>query len=182
MMHQKIVMFLLLSLLTIGSAFSQIYFSDNGEIEFDSDAPLEMIKASSKQLKGSINTSNQFAFIVKIISFEGFNNGLQKDHFNENYMESEKFPKATFTGKIIENINFEADGVYNVRAKGKLNIHGVEQIRIIKSKLTIKDGIIKLTSKFKVPLVDHNISIPKIVAKKIATEINVTINATLKEK
>jgi len=183
MLQKKTFIFLLFTFLINGSIFSQQYTLNNGEIEFNSNAPLELIKASSNQLKGSIDPiNNQFAFIVKIVSFDGFNNDLQKDHFNENYMESDKYPKATFSGKIIEKIDFDKDGVYNVRAKGRLNIHGQNQIRIIKAVLTIKNGTIKLTSKFRVPLEDHNISIPKIVNKKIATEIDVVISSTLKKK
>ena len=112
-------------------------------------------------------------------SFEGFNGPLQKEHFNENYLESLKYPKATFAGKIIEKIDFQKDGTYPVRAKGKLSVHGVEQERIIKSSLEIKGDRLVVRSTFTVPLSDHAISIPKIVHQKIAEEIEVTVEATL---
>ncbi|MEZ4888401.1 MAG: YceI family protein [Chitinophagales bacterium] len=151
---------------------------NSGTIYFKSDAPLELIEAQSKSLKGIIDTKQRtFAYTVSIESFEGFNSPLQREHFNENYMETNLFPKATFSGKIIENVDFESDGVYEVRAKGKLNIHGVEQERIIKATLQINGGQMEVHSKFTVPLTDHNITIPRIVEQKIATEIYVEINA-----
>lgn len=159
---------------------SQLYRIKEGRIHFKSEAPLELIEASSTKLKGLIRIEDQtFAFSVANTSFEGFNSGLQREHFNENYMESTRFPNCTFSGKIIEPIDFTKDGLYTVRAKGKLSVHGVDVERIIKSSLTIKGNTVSVQSEFIVPLQDHNITIPKIVNQKIAEEINVTIDATL---
>jgi hypothetical protein len=156
------------------------YTTDKGELYFVSNAELEVIKASSTNVKGVIvPESNQFAFSVSIPSFQGFNGDLQRVHFMENYMESDQYPKATFAGKIIEQVDFTQDGTYEVRAKGELDIHGQKQIRIIKSKVIIKNGIVYVESHFTVPLADHSISIPKIINRKIATEINVTLKAFL---
>lgn len=156
------------------------FSSDNGEIRFTSNAQLEVIRASSSQLKGIIDSSNnQFAFRVNILSFQGFNSSLQRDHFNENYLETEKYPTASFVGKIIEQIDWSADGTYDVRAKGELEIHGQKQTRIIKSKVTIRNGKVDIESVFFVPLSDHNISIPRIVSQKIATEIEIRIKAPM---
>src|SRR3954471_15842207 len=75
---------------------------EKGEINFASNAQLELIKASSRELKGIIDpTNNQFAFRVNTRTFQGFNSSLQRDHFNENYIETEKCPTAIFSGKII---------------------------------------------------------------------------------
>jgi polyisoprenoid-binding protein YceI len=159
------------------------YTVKKGEIAFISNAELELISASSQKLQGIIDASNnQFAFSVPINSFMGFNSELQRVHFNEKYMESELYPNATFTGKIIEQTDFSKDGTYEVRAKGDLDIHGQKQIRIIKSKLVIANGTITINTSFKVPLADHNISIPSIVNQKIATEIVINVNATLIRK
>jgi polyisoprenoid-binding protein YceI len=158
-----------------------LFKCENGSVTFKSDAPLELIQASSNKLRGVIDpANNSFAWAVDVRSFDGFNGHLQRDHFNENYLESENFPRLTFTGKIIESIDYQKDGVYTVRAKGKLFIHGKEQERIIKSQMEIKKGILKIKASFDVPLTDHNISIPKIVNQKIAEEINVTVSAELK--
>jgi polyisoprenoid-binding protein YceI len=120
-----------------------------------------------------------FAFAVNITSFAGFNSPLQKEHFNENYMESNLYPTASFSGKIIEDINFTTDGTYSIRAKGNLTVHGVVQERIIKVELTIKDGKINVASNFTVLLSEHNIPIPKVVHEKLASEIKVEVKAEL---
>ena len=170
--------------LVVGSAYTllpvQLYRITEGRIHFKSEAPLELIEASSTKLKGLIKTEDQtFAFSVANESFKGFNSALQREHFNENYMESARFPNCTFSGKIIEPVDFTKNGTHTVRAKGKLSVHGIDVERIIKSTLTINNGEIKVQSSFIVPLQEHNITIPKVVYQKIAEEINVEINATL---
>ncbi|RZL40117.1 MAG: YceI family protein [Pedobacter sp.] len=157
-----------------------VFECQNGTIHFVSEAPLELIQANSKQMKGVLRTQDQgFAFSVANSTFEGFNSPLQKEHFNENYMESKVYPKISFRGKIIEPIDFSKKGSYKVRAKGMLNAHGVDQERIIQADLVVNDKTVKISSRFNVLLQDHNISIPKIVYQKIAEEITVDVNATL---
>jgi len=160
-----------------------IYNVNNGSIAFRSDALLELIKANSNELKGVVEVEKkQFAFKVRTASFTGFNSPLQKEHFNENYMESNTFPYASFEGKIIEDIDLNTDGTYNVRAKGNLTIHGVTQERIIKSELQVKNKIVYLKSNFSVLLADHNVTIPKVVHEKLASEIYIEVKATLVSK
>jgi polyisoprenoid-binding protein YceI len=165
----------------VGVLAQKKYSIEKGEIRFASNAELELIKASSATVQGLLDPSTgQYAFTVDIKTFRGFNSELQREHFNEKYLESEKYPKAKFSGKIIEQIDFTAEGTYDVRAKGDLEIHGQKQTRIIKSKLTILNGSMTIESHFMVPLADHNISIPSIVSQKIATEIAVDFQSTLK--
>jgi len=175
---------LLILMLSIGTtSFAQVFDAVKGVVNFRSDAPLELIKASSKELKGKLDASKKtFAFMVKMRSFEGFNSPLQKEHFNENYLESSQYPDAYFSGKIIEDIDFTQNGTYTVRAKGNLFIHGIQQERIIKSTITIDNGTIKIVSNFTVQLSDHNIPIPKVVHEKLASEINVEVTADMKSK
>jgi len=157
-----------------------IYKQVKGQVAFTSDAPLELIKAATDKVQSVIDSDKQtFAFAITIASFQGFNNPLQREHFNENYMESDAYPKATFSGKIIERVNFGANGTHKVRAKGTLNIHGVETERIIEAQLEVKGERLFIKSTFDVPLADHNIKIPKIVNQKIATEIHVVVEAEL---
>ncbi len=156
------------------------YSTTNGEISFASNAELELIKAASTQLQGLIDPqNNQFAFSIDIKSFRGFNSELQREHFNEKYLESELYPRGKFAGKIIEDVDFTADGTYEVRAKGDLDIHGVKQTRIIKARITTKGSTIKIQAHFTVPLSDHNIEVPSIVKQKIATEIEVDVLANM---
>ena len=162
---------------------NSVYIVKKGQVVFHSNAKLELIKATSSQLKGVIDAEKRvFAFTIDMKSFDGFNSPLQKEHFHENYMESDKFPVATFTGHIIEEDDFTKDGNYNVRAKGKLTIHGVEQERIMQGDLTVKGGIIKLVCLFTVSLAEHDIKIPRIVHEKLASEINVAVNAEFVKK
>lgn len=149
-------------------------------VSFASEAPLETIFAESNQLRGIIDTSkNTFAFSVALVTFHGFNSPLQKEHFNENYMESELYPTASFSGKIIEDIDYSEKGIFEVRAKGVLNIHGVKQERIIKGKIIVEDNGVNVSTEFSITLIDHNIRTPKIVHQKISPEINIKIEALL---
>jgi hypothetical protein len=158
-----------------------IFRTDDGKISFRSDAPLELIKASSEKLSGRIDANKRtFAFKIIVRTFEGFNSPLQQIHFNENYLETDKFADATFSGKVIEPIDFTKPGKAIIRVKGMLMIHGVEQERIIKSEVTITENKIHLESFFTVQLSDHGIRIPKIVHEKIANEIKVNVIADLK--
>lgn len=161
----------------------QVYETTAGTIRFYSNTQQELIKASSDNLQGVVDVKEKrFAFRVEIGTFFGFNNPLQRDHFNENYMESDQYPMATFTGKIVEDVDLLANGKHRLRAKGKLNIHGVEQERILYVMVTIKDGTMLVTSEFTVPLIDHSIKIPRVVYEKLATEINVSVAATLQPR
>lgn len=159
------------------------FSSDRGELSFSSNAKLELINATSKRVLGILDPSNgQFAFIVKVRSFEGFNSGLQQQHFNDKYMESDKFYDATYSGKIIDPVDYGKDGTYNVKAKGSLVIHGKKQERTISGKMQIEKGVLTITSDFEVPLADHGIPIPEIVSQKIATVINVKLNVLMTQK
>jgi len=179
--------FILIFLLVLSSSYanapSLLFSTNTGSIIFTSDAPLELIQASSSQLKGWLNPdTKQFSFAVGIKSFKGFKIAAQQKHFNENYLESDKYPEATFEGKIIEDLDLRRDGLYNIRAKGNLFIHGIVQERIIKCNLTIKNGLVNVRANFIVLLVDHNIAIPKILSQKLASDIKVEVKTDLIEK
>ncbi|HMG14859.1 MAG TPA: YceI family protein [Saprospiraceae bacterium] len=171
-----LLLFLLIIPFTTLTAIAQKLFSSNGRVEFISDAPLEKIKAVTNSLRGVIDINKQeFAFTVDIKTFKGFNSPLQKDHFNENYMESSIYPKATYTGKLIDKVDLSKDGRFTARSKGWLNIHGVAQERIIKSVFEIKDKKLTMTSNFNILLQEYNINIPIIVHQKIAEEIDINV-------
>lgn len=176
----RFLVIITLATFTTGLNAQKKYTTRNAQIDFTSNAQLELIKAASNTVRGLIDpTTNQFAFTIDVNSFQGFNSTLQREHFNEKYLESEKYPKATFSGKIIEQVDFLSDGAYDIRAKGDLDIHGVKQTRIIKGKISIKNGTLKVNATFDVPLSDHNISIPTVVSQKIATQINVQFEASM---
>jgi hypothetical protein len=155
---------------------TEILESTTGKVEFISDAPLELIKAASILLRGFINPEERtFAFSVPTGSFKGFNSPLQQEHFYENYIESHKYPTATFNGRIIESLALSHDSIYTVRAKGTFDIHGVKAEKIIKINITVEEGKMTASADFYVLLADHNIIIPKMVHQKIAEKIRVKV-------
>lgn len=164
--------------------FSQnLFIVQSSQVKFTSDAPLELIEASSDKLQGILNINDRsFAFRAPMKSFDGFNSSIQKTHFNINYLETNAHPYTSFEGKIIEDVDFSKPGVYNVRAKGNFTCHGIETERIIKCELIIAASEIKVKSDFTVLLEDHNIKIPSVVHQKIAEEILVDLKAVLTPK
>lgn len=180
---RKIIFLLILLYSTVNAQENNLFFTNEGKISIKSESKQELIKASSNKMQGLIDYKKKtFVFKVVIRTFNGFNSELQKDHFNEKFMESEIFPEATFLGKIIEDVDFSKDGTFEIRAKGKLWIHGIENERIIRSIVTIKDGIVNIESHFTVSLSDHNIKVPKVVHEKVSSEISLEISAQLKKK
>ena len=169
--------FLFLFLLNMPlSAQTRHLRTDKGSVIFESNAPLELIKAQSRSLRGIINPdSNTFAFLIEIRSFKGFNSDVQQTHFLENYLEWKKYPQATFTGKFIEDIPFDTPGTYSVRAKGDLTVHGAAKERIIRGTLVVKKNGMHIESEFSIPVSDHGITIPKIVQQKISDDIQVKV-------
>ena len=157
-----------------------IYRCSNGNVSFLSDAPLEDITATSKELKGALDTEGRtFLFSVEVSTFQGFNSGLQEEHFNENYLETSRYPKVTFQGKIVEDIDLAREGTYEVRAKGMLEIHGIRQERIIKGTITVHNEQLTVDASFTVLLEDHDIKIPRVVYQKISPEILITLHAEM---
>jgi YceI-like domain len=151
----------------------------SSDISFFSKAPLEDIEAHNKEAKGIIDwTSRNFTFRIPIKSFV-FKKSLMQEHFNENYMESTKFPNATFKGIIEGDFDLTKNGTYSVTASGELDIHGVKQSRKIVATIEVKDKGIKINCKFSVKVADHKIEIPTLVFNKIAEEVEVTVQSEL---
>lgn len=176
----KKILFALLSLIALQTN-AQKYLTKTGTIKFVSKAPLETIEGVNKSVASLIDTkAGTLDFIVQIKSFV-FDRQLLQEHFNENYMESTKFPKATFKGKIenINAVNFTKDGEYEAITSGKLTIHGITKDIKQKGKIIIKQGKAVLASSFNVLLADYNIAIPGAVKDKISKEVKIEINCTL---
>ncbi len=149
----------------------------DGKVGIVSDAPMERIAANTTEATGVLDVvARSFAMQIPVKSFVGFNSPLQQEHFNENYMQSDKFPVAVFKGRIIEAVGLTKLGTYRVRAKGSLAIHGVEQERIIECVMTVTDQGVQVTSTFDVVLADHDIRVPRVVQQKIAPRIEVTVD------
>ena len=147
-----------------------------GKIHFFSSTPLENIEAKSVGANSIINTTtDSIIFSVPITTFK-FPNSLMEEHFNENYLESDKYPKATLRGKINEKLDFKKDGINKVTTNCNVTIHGVTKQYAIPGTLTIKGDEIHLVSKFDVKLADHKIDVPKLVMQKISESIAVDVD------
>ncbi len=167
---------LTLSLVSSG----QKYLTRTGKITFFSGTPLENIEARNDEVAAIISTAGDVVFQVPIKSFK-FDRELMQEHFNEEYMESDKYPKSDFKGKIadLNGVNFSKDGTYNVTVSGKLTMHGVTRDVSVPGTIIVSGGEVTANSKFKVHPEDYNIKIPSIVAGKIAKEIEITVNCVL---
>lgn len=175
-------------LLTVAIAFVAFAFSPagnvlithTGHIAFFSKATMENIEANNYQVSSSLNTSNgEMAFSVLIKSFQ-FEKAKMQEHFNENYLESDKYPKSTFKGNItnFKEVNLRKDGTYKVTVAGDLTIHGVTNKVSAPGTITVKGSEINAKSKFPVRIADYKITIPAVVKDKVAEVVDVTVDMT----
>jgi len=163
---------------------AQLYFTKNGYISFFSSTVLEDIKADNNQVISIVNTATgdmQFSLLTNAFHFK---KALMEEHFNEDYIESGKYPKSTFKGTIsnLKDVNFGKDGVYNVTVSGSLSIHGVTKEVSVPGKLTVKAGNISATSAFKIKPKDYNIKIPSAVKNNIAETVELTVTCNYEKK
>jgi len=174
----------LLILFIISMSYGEdIYLTRQGIVEFFSSTPIEDIKAYNNQVSCVLNyESGKFAFQVPIKGFM-FKNGLMQEHFNENYLESDIYPKSIFKG-MINNWDSLAinDSTLNIRLVGELTIHGVT--KTIEQNATIwrKDGNLVGKCKFIISLEDYDVKIPKIVRQNIAELIEINVNVNLSKR
>jgi hypothetical protein len=172
------------TLVTMGLAISgqaQKYVTKNGFIRFYSDAPIEKIEATNRQVNAAMDIiTGDFVFRVLMKSF-AFEKALLQEHFNENYVESDKFPNATFLGKIIniKEVNFSKDGIYPVTVEGKLTMHGETKQVSEKGTFEVKEGKLIGKTKFNITLSDYNISIPNAVVNSISKTIEINVEVVL---
>jgi hypothetical protein len=161
------------------SAQATMYATRNGNITFFSDAPMEKIKGINKKASSVLASTGQIEFAVLMKAFE-FDKDLLQQHFNENYVESDKYPKATFRGMVtnMKDVDFSKDQVYKVNVTGKLNMHGVEKEVTTIGSITVMQGKVYANADFKILLADYNIEIPSVVSEKISKEIKITVDLT----
>jgi hypothetical protein len=160
-------------------SYSQKYTSEKGQVSFFSDAAIEDIEAVNNVVGSLFNVATgDLVFIMKIRDFV-FHKSLMREHFNEKYMESEKFPKSTFTGKVI-GFKPGGSGEQKVRAQGKLTIHGVTRDIDVPGTVEDNNGKLVMKSKFMVKLADYNITIPQLIWQNIAEQVEVRIDFTYK--
>lgn len=179
---KKTITLIALAVLTISQVSAQKFFTRSASITFFSTTPVEDIEAKNHQVGTIINMDNgEVAFTVLMKSFE-FKKALMQEHFNEKYVESDKFPKATFKGSVsspgLEELAKE--GEHKATVEGDLTIHGVTKKYKADGTITVGADAITLNSEFDITLADFDIKIPGPVQKKIAEKVKTTIVAECK--
>lgn len=180
MMNSKIKLILVLLLLNLGLKAEDLFSVSKGLVTFYSKAPIEDISAENKQPASMINMSTRnIAVIIPVRNFV-FEKELMQEHFNEKYMESEKFPMASFKGVISDDVDITKNGEFQISAKGIMTIHGVEKEITLTGTFKRNGNEISLVSTFTVALKDYNITIPKLLFENIAETIEVTVSLDYK--
>jgi polyisoprenoid-binding protein YceI len=175
----KRVVLLAVLLLAFGLLPAQKYLLSEGFVQFYSEVTLEDIKAVNKNSRGLLNVeTGEVAFIIPVNQFQ-FEKKLMQEHFNEKYMESDKFPNASFAGMIRE-FDPGKSGEQPVVAKGKLTIHGVAQYVEVRGTAEKQGSVIALKSVFMVRLEDYKVKIPQLMWQNIAEQVEVTVDVRFK--
>lgn len=175
---------LLFLVISFSSFAQEKYFTKTGRVSFFSDSPMEKIEAHNNRATSVIEVASgkiEFSLLVK--GFE-FDKALMQEHFNENYMESDEYPKATFTGMItnIKSVDFTKDGNYDITVEGELTIHGVTQKITTKAMIIVSGGKISAKGSFSVNLSDYKVKRPKAVAETVKIEVEIKEYAPLIKK
>lgn len=155
------------------------FLANKGFVSFFSHTAIEDIKADNNTVASVIDAqSGEVAIIVTMINFQ-FEKKLMQEHFNENYVESEKYPKATFNGKIINNseVDYSTKGDYAVRVEGDMMIHGITQKVSVAGNIVVSEtGDIVSRTKFILNPEDYNIKIPKVVRNNISERLEISVD------
>jgi len=169
---------ILLSLfaLNLVLAKAQVYTTRNGFIGFYSKTALEDIKAENKQAYVVIDAGKRMLGFNLLVKGFSFTKNLMQTHFNENYIESDKYPNARFTGNYTGDVDLAKNGIYKVQVQGDLTLHGVTKLLNVPATIEVKDGTLIGISDFKLTPSDYNIKIPSIVREKIAQQIDVHVS------
>lgn len=173
--------FILLFLVAGNAPAQERYFTKTGNIVFYSKAPLEDIEAKNRTVTAVLDTkSGAFQFSVQMKGFE-FEKALMQQHFNANYVESDKYPRAEFRGEIANSavVNYNKEGSYPVTVRGKLTIHNITREVQVPGIIKINGGKIDAASTFNIRLSDYNIGIPSPVKNKISNNIRIAVDTSL---
>jgi hypothetical protein len=165
-----------LAALQPATAYSQLYTTRSGFIGFYSKTPLEDIRGENNQAYAVVDAGKKNLAFAALLKGFIFPKELMQQHFNENYVESDKYPKATFSGAYTGDVALDKDGVYKVICKGNLTLHNVTRPIETAATLEVKGGHLLGVAEFKLKPEDFNIGIPSVVRDKIDREITVKIN------
>lgn len=175
------LVFAVLLFLSVAAHAQDRYFTKTGQIEFYSKAPLEDITAKNNTVMAVLDkNTGAFQFSVLMKGFE-FEKALMQQHFNSNYVESDKYPKAEFRGAVANNaaVNYSKDGSYPVKVKGKLTIHNVTKDMEVPGTIKVAGGKVESIAAFTIKLSDYNITIPSPVKDKVSNNIRITVDTKM---
>lgn len=178
--------FIILAILLLSAPFAnaQRYLTKTGTINFYSKTPMETIDATTKQVTSALDiTQGDFIFKVQMLSFE-FKQALMQEHFNENYVESDKYPNAIFKGKVtnLKDITLTKNGTYPAIIEGDMTIHNVTNKIKETGTFEVKDGKIIGKAKFKISIKSYNVIIPALVKDNISDLMEITVDVTLEKQ
>ena len=181
-MHRYRFVILLFLFISVGIHFAKAqenYKTSSGQVEFNASTPLEDIKAVNRNVNALLKDTGDLAVVLLIREFD-FRRKLMQEHFNENYLESDTFPKSYFLGKI-EDVDSQSlgDTPETISISGKLSLHGVTKSVTVPGSITIKNGKINLESRFIIRPEDYKVEIPTLMFKKIAREVEVSFSFQL---
>ncbi len=178
--NMKILVLLLIIFSTQLQA-QDVYLTRNGKINFFSHTSIEDIEAVNNEVTSTLNSkTGAVQFLVLVKGFQ-FKKAAMRQHFNsDNYMDSDKYPKADFKGTIkdVSGVNFSKDGTYPVTVEGNLTIHGVTNKVVTSGSVIIKDGKLSAFTKFLVKLNDYKVTVPSFTASKVAQVVEVTVSCS----
>lgn len=180
-MTRKGILTALLGIMVLSVSAQDKFFTKSGRISFVSKGLIETNSAAHKSVTAVLDSkSGQVQFSVLMKGFE-FRKALMQEHFNENYVESDKYPSSTFKGQITNNgdIKYQTDGEYNATVKGTLTLHGETKPVEATGKITVKGGKPRLQSDFNVQLSDYKIGIPSMVKDKVNNTVNISVDCSL---
>ena len=176
---KRILLILGIVLGTVNVFAQDIYSCRNASFSFFSSAPMEDIEAKTDKGVSAINLKTGAVYFKVPVNTFQFRKKLMQEHFNENYLETDKYPYAEFKGKVVEPAaDLGKDGTHDVTVEGILSLHGVDKTYREKGTITVQNGQVISNSKFNVKLADHKIKIPTLVIKNIAEVVEVTVKAT----
>lgn len=163
-----------------------IFFTKTAKVKLDAtpDNPVEEIEAINNEASSFVNKeTGDVVFAVLVKSFR-FQKALMEEHFNENYMESNKFPKSDFKGKIsdLSAVNFSKDGEYKAEVEGTLTMHGVSKTVKASVTFTVKGAKFSANTSFKIVLADYGIERPSVVKDKISETVTIAVDASYEPK
>jgi len=150
-------------------------------VGFYSKTSLEDIKAENNQVFAAISLDKKTIVFSMLLKSFLFRKELMQEHFNENYVESDKYPKATFKGTFTGDIDLQKP-VNNIQVEGIISLHGTEKKISAPATIEVKNGVLVGNTKFQLIPKDFNITIPSIVSDKIAKQIDVQVTTELKPR